>query len=315
MTSRARVLALWGHALAVSACGGDDKGEPAKQATPGEEVERDDRLPQSTAGSRLDLGSEAVPEEEDDWGREEEGGAAEGAAETEDGDEGTAEVEPPPGPHPGPCTVRWSSEGPIVRFTWIEGGGRVRVDQDNDGTSDVCGRFEVQDGRTTKVWIDEGCDRKTDIEIVPTYEEDLNLATAKYQVTTDGQKTTRDVTLVTMPSFTGLDPGYPLHAARADVRLKSSKGRVTSAQVDAPLEGPPTKVTFRYDKENRVTQVQEDLDVDGTIDRRFDYRYDADGNLSRMSYVILVDGKEKKATARIDYKCWEKKTETETEAK
>lgn len=310
-TTRAHVLALSLGALALGVCGGDEGPEPAKQADPHGGAKFDDPLPKATAETAPpDLPAE--PPEEDDWGREEEGGAADEGqvADTEGGDDdGSAVVEAPPGPHPGPCTVRWSGGGPVLRFTWVEGGGRVRVDQDADGKSDVCGRFEAKDGKTTKVWVDDGCDRKTDIEILPTYEEGVNLATARYALESGGQKTTREITLVTMPSFTGLDPGYPLWAAKADIAIKTSKGLVKSAHVKQPLEGPPTKLTFRYDKDGRVTQVKEDLEADGSTDRRFDYRYDEEGNVSRMSYVITVDGEEKKGTARIDYKCWEKAEE------
>ena len=51
--------------------------------------------------------------------------------------------------------------------------------------------------------------------------------------------------------------------------------------------------------------------ADGKVERKFDYRYDAKGNVSKISAVLTgmdADGKSttRKPTARLDYSCWKK---------
>jgi YD repeat-containing protein len=216
-------------------------------------------------------------------------------AEAETGEAGPTE------PWPGPCAIRWSS-GTQVRFAYDDdrSKGTVRIDLDGDGKSDVCGRFELADGRTTKVEVDEGCNRTFDLRIEPEYDAKANLATARY--TTGGE--TKPITLVTMPSFGGLDPGYPLQAARKDVELKIAGGLVRSARVKAPHAGPPVRLTLSYDRNGRLTRLDEDQNEDGTIDRRFNYTYDALGNVTRITFRFGEGDDERKGNARLDYRCW-----------
>jgi hypothetical protein len=238
------------------------------------------------------LPTEGVAEDLEGW--ETDGGETDGVAGIEPG---AAE------PFRGPCTVRWTT-GAVLRFEYTDAGGKVRVDEDGDGKADVCGTFETADGRTRKIGIDEGCDRKVDLEIVPAYDPKANVATASYTGSAGGKQQERDVTLVTMPSFTGLKPGYVLHAPRSAAKLRVTKGLVRSAKVTAPGEGPPLSATFTYDDQGRVKRIKEDFESDGSVDRRFDYTYDALGNVTRMSAVVGSGEAEQKGTARLDYRCW-----------
>lgn len=217
--------------------------------------------------------------------------------------EGGAELEAETQPYPGPCKIRWST-GAIIRFEYAEdGSGKIRVDEDADGKADTCGRFERKDGKITHVGIDEGCDGKVDLQIDPEHDDKLNLATASYEATVDGKKTKRELTLVTMTQFTGVEPGYPLQAPRKKIELRSRGGLVRTAELRKPDEGPPMKVTFTYADDGRVRRITEDHQLDGTVDRRFDYRYDERGNVVGMRVILGTGENEQKGTARIDYAC------------
>lgn len=283
--------------LAVG-CGGDKDRPNDEQTAADEQVEtvpKPQPPPTDTAvDASADTGGEPV---EDDWGDMPE-------VEETDGVETAGEFPAPPEPYAGPCRIRWSS-GTQVRFEYAEDGtgGRIRIDRDGDRKSDICGRFRLNEGKTTKVWIDDDCDGKTDLEIEPEYAEKANLATARYvpKGTPDKGKA---ITLITMPSFGGIDPGYPLRAARKDIDFKVRKGLVRSAHVKEPHDGPPTKVSLRYDDAGRVIRLEEDLEADGTVDRRFDYRYDDVGNVTRVTFRLGSGDDVQKGAARLDYRCW-----------
>ncbi len=212
----------------------------------------------------------------------------------------------------GPCWVRWN-KGPILRFKYADDGasGWLRIDGDNDGTSDVCARFWTKDNRTNKVTVDQGCTKSTDAIISPTYDDAANLATATYTDKSGDTETKHEITLVTLPAFTGIAPGYPLYAKRDDVTLDIKKGLVRKATVKKPVEGPAVKVQFTYDGDGRVTRIKEDLEANGSIDRRFDYRYDEVGNVTGIKLTQTErddDGKKKttKKSAKLGYSCWAK---------
>ena len=117
-----------------------------------------------------------------------------------------------------------------------------------------------------------------------------------------------------LPAFTGIAPGYPLYAAREQVKLEQKDDRVTKATVTEPIEGPPVRVTFKYDAQGRATRIDEDHGADGKIDRRFDYRYDDVGNVTGMTLTETDfsgggKGKKRKKTAKLAYGCWAPKGE------
>jgi hypothetical protein len=286
----------------VIGCGGDKDRASDEQTAAADRGAEEDTKPTPEPESEPASAAEPV---EDDWGdmpalddAETEG--ADTVDETDETDE-TGESEARTEPWPGPCAIRWSS-GTQVRFEYAEDRtrGTVRIDLDGDRKSDVCGRFELRDGKATKIEVDEGCNRTFDLEIVPEYDPKTNLANARY--TSDGE--TKPITLVTMPSFGGLDPGYPLHAARKNIDLKVSRGLVRSAHVKQPHQGPPTKVTLTYDASGRLTRLDEDLHDDGTIDRRFNYTYDDLGNVTRITFRFGEGDDAQKGNARLDYRCW-----------
>lgn len=204
--------------------------------------------------------------------------------------------------HAGPCKVTWSS-GTVVRFKYTsDTGGTVEVDADGNGKAEVCGSFTLADGKTTKVSIDNECDDKVDLELTTKYLDDLNLVTAKLTDKKSGKKS--DLTLVALPSFSGLIPGYPMHAAKRKIALTDRDGLVRTANVKKPSEGPTVKVRFFYDGRGRIKTVKEDQGSDGSVDQRYDYRYDADGNVKRVTLTQTVGELSSKTTAKLDYSCW-----------
>lgn len=289
---------------AATACGGD-KDTPAK-AEPTRSATSEQQEPEAPA-PKLDFGAEGETEadlnapDDEDWG-DETGGEDKPEAEAKDP---TAESEQAPKalPFVGPCKIRWST-GSVLRFKYTDDGGTVRVDEDGDGKSDTCGAFTIVDGKTTKVEIDEGCDRKTDVTIEPKYDGKANVATARFTQQVDGKARKRDITLVTMAGFTGLTPGYAIYAKRKQAKVRVRDGLVRTIEVKSPWEGPPLKATFGYDSKGRIKRIKEDFDSDKTTDRRFDYRYDALGNITRMSVTLGFGESETKGRARLSYACF-----------
>lgn len=289
-------------------CGSDDSsgqtktdpGDRSFDAKPKTESKAEDA--KQAEAAKPDLGADPFGAEQWDTDAAAPDTDADAAAEAEAGEPG-AEAEPRP--HPGPCKIRWST-GAIVRFDYDEdGSGKVRVDQDADGKADACGTFETSENEVIRVRIDEGCDHSIDVVLEPEHDANLNLATASYETTEDGKKTRRQVTLVTMTQFTGLDPGYALQAPRKKVKLRSKDKLVRSAEVRDPEEGPPMKVTFTYDAQGRVKRIKEDHELDGTTNRQFDYRYDDRGNVAGMRVLLGAGDEQQRGTARIDYSCHE----------
>ena len=308
-------LALGSLGLALAgACGGEEpppakpKAEPAP--TPAPVV-----VPPAAAGSTGDAttGGAADPFDTEGWeddGGDTEGDATAGGAEGGDTDGGAATPV-----YAGPCTVRWSGGGPVLRFKHdADGkGGLLRIDADNDGTNDVCARFWLADGKTNKVTVDQGCDKSTDAIISPTYdvggEAGQNVATATWTDQRTGKDGKHEITLLSLPAFTGVAPGYPLYAPKAKVELVQKDGRVTQATVAEPIEGPPVKVTLTYDDQGRAKRIDEDHGSDGKVDRRFDYQYDDVGNVTGITLTETDfsgggKGKKSKKTAKLSYSCW-----------
>lgn len=295
-------------ALALACGGSEPTPEPTKQEPTKQEPEPV-VVPPAPAASTGDAtgGSTGDPFEADDWAASDDGEGTTGDPTAGD-DGGKAGAATPV--YAGPCTVRWTG-GPILRFKHdADGrGGQLRIDGDNDGKSDVCARFWLADGKTHKVTVDQGCDKSTDATITPTYEAGSNVATARWSDTREGGSTEREITLLTLPAFTGIAPGYPLYAPKADVKLVTKDGRVTKATVAKPLEGPPVKVALTYDAQGRATRIDEDHGADGKVDRRFDYRYDEVGNVTGITLTETDfsgggKGKKAKKTAKLSYTCW-----------
>lgn len=215
-------------------------------------------------------------------------------------------VETPQGPWPGPCKITYKG-GPILRFKYTDKGGTVRTDADGDGNADVCAKFDRSGDHTTKISIDLDCNKKTDLRLEPKLEAGSNLAVAKVTATEDNGGN-REMTFIELGLFAGLEPGYPLSAARADVDATIEDGRVTKAAVKG--EGG-AKVTLAYDKDGRIKGLDEDTQGDGTVDRKFAYKYDKKGNPIKIEVTVTMpapkDGgkpEKKKQTATVDYSCW-----------
>lgn len=229
----------------------------------------------------------------------------------EEGDTDGAEPTPPPkvevaaGPWPGPCKITYKG-GPTLRFKYTDAGGTVRTDADGDGTADVCSKFDRKDGHTTRVSVDLDCDKKTDLRIEPKLEAGTNLAVAKVTATEENGGN-REMTLVELGLFSGLEPGFPLAAPRGDVDATIKDGRVTKAAVK--VEGG-TKLVLTYDKDGRIKGLDEDTEGDGVVDRKFAYKYDPKGNVSKIEVTVTTAGEDgakatkKKQTATVDYSCW-----------
>jgi len=293
------VATVLGLSCAAMSCGGDDAPPPAKTETT---APAPTPTPIEPAATGTDEGPREDPLATGGWDE----------ADT-DGD-----ALPPPtpvedtAPFPGPCKVTWK-DGPTLRFSYTDKGGTVRIDADADGKADTCGKFERKDGHTTKVWIDLGCDKKTDSQIVPASpaEGDPNVLSAEVTTYVDGKPSKRPITLLAIPGFPGLEPGYPLEVARKDAKLKVADGQVTRVDVPEGDAGPATRIDVVYDKDKRVKTLKEDVGADGKVDRKFDYKYDERGNVTKISAVLTaVDdaGKTvtKKPTAKLDYACWKK---------
>ncbi len=272
----------------------DPKTDSGKPKTP----------PPADEGAGLD---DAVADDGADtqaW--ESEGDDPETDGDTTGGDTGTVVDatggEPGEPAHLGPCKVTWSS-GTVVRFKYTgETGGTINVDVDGNGKPEVCGKFELKGGKPTKVTVDDGCDKKTDLEITTKALADLNLATAKVVDKASGK--TSDLTLVSMPSFSGVIPGYPMRSAKKKIGLTDRDGLVRTANVKKPTEGPTVKVRFFYDGNGRMKTVKEDQGSDGSVDQRYDYRYDASGNVTRVTLTRTAGELSAKTTAKLDYSCW-----------
>jgi len=318
MTARRTLLSLVAlGSLAWSGCGGDEAPPPAKTKAEPEVTPAPVVVPPVAASSTGDTdtgGADPFDTEGWDDGDETDGDTTDGGSDTDGG--AATPV------YAGPCTVRWSGGGPVLRFKHdADGsGGLLRIDGDNDGHNDVCARFWLKDGKTNKVTVDQACDKSNDATITPTYEAGQNVATASWadHRTAEGGK--HEITLLSLPAFTGVAPGYPLYAPKAKVKLEQKDGRVTKATVEEPVEGPPVKVTLKYDDQGRATRIDEDHAADGKIDRRFDYRYDDVGNVTGITLTETDfsgggKGKKTKKTAKLSYACWAASKPPEAAAK
>lgn len=301
-------------ALLTIACGDDGQAPP--QVPPPAPARTDLPAPAPGTGTGGDTGGTTAvdPFGGDDWGEDDTDSEGVATVGMEAGDTGDTDGEAAAPPvYDGPCFVRWS-KGPVLRFKYdADGsGGSLRIDGDNDGTNEICARFWTKDDRTNKVTVDAGCDKSTDAIITPSYEEGVNLATATYTDKSGGTDTEHEITLITLPAFTGIAPGYPLYAKRDDIELDIKDGLVRKATVKKPVEGPSVRVTLTYDDKGRAKQIKEDHGVDGKIDRRYDYRYDDVGNVTGITLqeTDFSEGKgtKTKKTARLGYSCWAGKT-------
>jgi hypothetical protein len=278
--TRARDLACLALPWLLAGCAEDAKREPTPSAREG----ATDAAPTAAPATEAPDSTAAV------------------GATTASGDTAvsTATGEPAAEKYRGPCKITWS-DGTILRFKYRESGGSVYIDEDGDGKRDMCGRFSVADGKTKSVSIDVGCDRKSDVRIRPKYADDANLAQATYTTVEGEEQKKHRVTLVTMPSFAGLDPGYPLWARRKNIDLTIRDGLVRRARIEKTKgSAEAILVDFTYDDEGRIKRISEDRGDDDSVDSQFDYTYDERGNVIR----VRAKSKDEKRTARIDYSCW-----------
>jgi hypothetical protein len=289
------VCSLFACSLAPLACGGG--GDDTKQAPP----------PAKQPESKVEPVPEPKPIEptlpedpfaNDKWDDDEDTTGGEAPA--------PVVAETPTGPWPGPCKISYKG-GPTLRFKYTEAGGTVRVDGDNDGTADTCSKFERAGDHVTKVSIDLGCDKKTDLRIEPTFEAGSNLGKAKVTASEENGGN-REITLVGLGAFVGLEPGYPIAAKRADIDAQVVDGHVRKASTKGETSDDATALDITYDKDGRIKTIKEDLGKDGSVDRKFTYRFDAKGNLTRIDLAATppAPAKASKQTATIDYSCWKK---------
>lgn len=281
---------------------------------PGVEAPLDPSTPTPDPSNTLDAGAdEAAADEAGEWespdGASEDGAqdagetAGEAAAASSGDPEAIEDAEPSQTAYPGPCNVNWTT-GAKLSFEYTDGGGSVKANVDGKGKPEACGTFTIVDGQTTSVQIDEGCDGTITQSITPSYDAKSNVATASFTEGEGGKS--RDITLVEVAGFTGLTPGYPIYAKRKNAKVYVRGGLARTATIKAPWQGPKMKVTFGYDKKNRVVRIKEDHEIDGSTDRRFDYRYDDMGNVLGMSVMLGSGDAVQKGRAKIDYACHEK---------
>lgn len=310
-SSRSSLLCLLG-VLALGACGNDSAPTP----TPAKQVPAGKADDGKEAPKVVDVGSPTPAEggdepdmlDGDSWGDEgvapDEPDSGEPPVLPEEGGE-PPEADAGDEPHPGPCKITWST-GAVLSFKYEDGGGKVRIDEDGNGKPETCGSFKTADGKTTSIEVDAGCNGTAETQIAPEYDPKSNVATA---VVTEGEgdaQTKQTLTMVTMPSFTGLTPGYAMYADRKASGVYVRSGLARTANVKKPSQGEPVKVTFGYDKKKRLVRVKEDFGADGSQDRRFDYRYDDLGNVTGMSVVIGSGDAQQKGYARLSYTCFDK---------
>ncbi len=299
LSPRALAFALLALPLA---CGGDDSKTPPEQA-PAADTKADTKAdPAAPSEAEPDVGS-APAAEGGDWE------SPDGKPDAVDPEVAAIDPEEPlpeevphaETAHPGPCKVTWST-GAKLTFTYEGDGGTVTVDSDGNGKPEACGTFTITDGKTTKVQIDEGCNDSVDMTIEPVFDAKANVATASF---TEGEKS-RDITLVEVPGFTGLTPGYPIYAKRKSAGVYVRGGLARKATVKKPWQGPAMTVTFGYAKDGKLERIKEDHDSDGTTDRRLDYRYDDQGNVIAMAVTLGSGDTVQKGRAKVDYSCHEK---------
>ncbi len=298
LSPRALALSLFGLTLA---CGGDDSKTLPEQAPAGD--------------TKADPAPDALGPQEGNQEGKPDVGAAAPAAEGGDWESPTLDPEvaaiDPEEPlpdevphaeaaHPGPCKVTWST-GAKLTFTYEGDGGTVTVDGDGNGKAEACGTFTITDGKTTKVQIDEDCNDSVESTIEPAFDAKANVATASFS---EGDKT-RDITLIEVPGFTGLTPGYPIYAKRKDAGVYVRAGLARKATVKKPWQGPPMTVTFGYAQDGTLERIKEDHGSDGTTDRRLDYRYDDQGNVIAMSVTLGSGDTVQNGRAKLDYGCHE----------
>jgi hypothetical protein len=284
-------LALLLPLLCVTACG--DSKDPAEKA-PAKTIPAETKV-EPTPVPDPDPKVPEDPFADDKWDD----------GDTDGEEPAPPKVETPQGPWPGPCKITYKG-GPTLRFKYTDTGGTVRTDADADGTADVCSKFDRTGDHTTKISIDLDCDKKTDLRIEPKLEAGTNLAVAKVTATEENGGN-REMTLVELGLFAGLEPGYALQTKRSEVDATIKDGKVTKASIKG-VGG--TKIVIAYDKDGRVKSLDEDLQGDGTVDRKFTYKYDAKGNPTKIEVTVTTPGVDggkatkKKQTATVDYSCW-----------
>ncbi len=198
-------------------------------------------------------------------------------------------------PFRGPCTIKWS-DGRTLEFKYTEAGGSVNVDLDGDGKRDTCGTYKTENGRPTYLRLDEGCDRETDGTLRLKYQEGSSLASGTM---TREDETTR-MTIIPLPSFGGVVPGYTLPGRARNLKIEEKDGKIQTVTVKKGAGRPAKRVQFSYDEQGRISGITEDVGTDGSVEMQFTYVYDPAGNVSSIRSLA---GKTE-ATATLTYDCW-----------
>ena len=209
--------------------------------------------------------------------------------------------------HTGPCVVRWS-HGPVLRFEYGTDQVKVRLDEDRDGKPDACGTTWLEQAKAKRTEMDRGCDGSAESIVEPGKADPKSNAIGAHVTSVDGDdRTTTEVTLITIPSFGGLEPGYIIPVERKRVKLKVVDRLVRRAEVKPTVGGagrPEIAVDFSYEQD-RLVRVREQLasgQADDATTRKFDYRYDDKGNIVSVKYEI-TSGRTGRAV--VDYACWQ----------
>lgn len=294
----AKTLAIVVPALVIACGGSSEKTDEARgNDAPGPaEVERtEDRaattdLPSatSTTAESTTTGTEAPPDTD--------------AAPIDATDDGAEPPSPPT--FVGPCSVRWSN-GANLQLAYEARSAAVRLDENDDGKTDHCARIELDGARIASLEMDPGCSGKSKYTLSPTYDAETNIAVADYTEREGGKSRSRSITIVTLPSFVGLEPGYTLYAKRSSIKFVMRQGRVHSARVRKPFIGPALEAKFTYDDAGRIKTIAEDFESDGSVDRKLDYGYDERGRITRMEVTYGPQAIPEKNSARLDYGCWD----------
>jgi hypothetical protein len=199
-------------------------------------------------------------------------------------------------PARGPCRIRWA-DGRSLRFTWTQDGGSLALDGDGDGRRDTCATFKSEGDRISYLRVDEGCDRSTEatLRMDAPGARATNLATGKL---TRGSETS-SVSLVWLPAFAGVLPGYLLPGRKKELRIDESEGLVRRVTSRAGGGRPARRISFTYDGSGRISAILEDEGADGSAELQQQYLWNDDGRLDQ----IVAKRPDGTTLGHVDYEC------------